>query len=61
MFKFATILILKITDQSTHSLQSLPKNNRPIKSHVGIRPGIDMYLNMVEGIVGCCKFCEKLL
>jgi hypothetical protein len=26
MFKFPTILILKITDQSTHSLQSLPEN-----------------------------------
>ena len=35
-------LILKITDQSIHSLQSLPKNNPPIKSHAWIRPGIDM-------------------
>jgi hypothetical protein len=24
--------------KSTHSLQSLPKNNRPIKSHVWIQP-----------------------
>ena len=37
MFKFPTILFLKITDQSTHSLQSLPKNNRQIKSHVWIQ------------------------
>jgi hypothetical protein len=34
MFKFPTILILKITDQSTRSLQSLPKNNRPIANSV---------------------------
>jgi hypothetical protein len=25
-------------NQSTYSLQSLPKNNRPIKSHVWIQP-----------------------
>jgi hypothetical protein len=39
-----------------------PKNNRPIKSHVRIRPRTDMsHVNMMEGSPADCKFCEALL